>query len=56
MLVATSHAAEILAFPAYISYLVSDGYLAGNPLALRRERTTSARRSRRVEHYLDHAL
>jgi integrase/recombinase XerC len=39
-----------------MTYLVSAGYLAGNPLALRRGRTTSARRSRRVERYLDHAL
>ncbi|MBU9451487.1 tyrosine-type recombinase/integrase [Burkholderia multivorans] len=39
-----------------MTYLVSAGYLAGNPLALRRGRTTSAMRSRRVERYLDHAL
>lgn len=39
-----------------MTYLVSAGYLAGNPLALRRGRTTSARRSRRIERYLDHAL
>ncbi|MGP8437858.1 tyrosine-type recombinase/integrase [Paraburkholderia fungorum] len=39
-----------------MTYLVSAGYLAGNPLALRRGRTTSARRSRRVERYLDHTL
>jgi integrase len=39
-----------------VTYLVSAGYLTGNPLALRRGRTTSARRSRRIERYLDHAL
>ncbi|MGF6980429.1 integrase/recombinase XerC [Paraburkholderia sp. JPY465] len=39
-----------------MTYLVSAGYLAGNPLALRRGRTTSARRTRRVERYLDHTL
>lgn len=39
-----------------MTYLVSAGYLAGNPLALRRGRTTSAKRSRRIERYLDHAL
>ncbi|MCW3663691.1 tyrosine-type recombinase/integrase [Burkholderia cenocepacia] len=39
-----------------LTYLVSAGYLAGNPLALRRGRTTVGRRSRRVERYLDHAL
>jgi integrase len=39
-----------------LTYLVSAGYLAGNPLALRRGRMTSVRRSRRVERYLDHAL
>ena len=39
-----------------ITYLVSAGYLAGNPLALRRGRNTSTKRSRRVERYLDHAL
>lgn len=35
---------------------MSAGYLAGNPLALRRGRTTAGRRSRRIERYLDHAL
>ncbi|WP_018441895.1 tyrosine-type recombinase/integrase [Trinickia symbiotica] len=39
-----------------MTYLVSAGYLGGNPLALRRGRTNSARRIRRVERYLDHAL
>jgi integrase len=39
-----------------LTYLVSAGYLAGNPLALRRGRTTAGKRSRRVERYLDHAL
>jgi integrase/recombinase XerC len=39
-----------------MTYLVSAGYLAGNPLALRRGRNTSTKRSRRVERYLDHAL
>jgi integrase/recombinase XerC len=39
-----------------LSYLVSAGYLAGNPLALRRRTGAAARRSRRVERYLDHAL
>nr|WP_284503623.1 MULTISPECIES: tyrosine-type recombinase/integrase [unclassified Caballeronia] len=39
-----------------LTYLVSAGYLAGNPLALRRGRITSVSRSRRVERYLDHAL
>lgn len=39
-----------------LSYLVSAGYLAGNPLALRRRTGLAARRSQRVERYLDHAL
>lgn len=39
-----------------LSYLVSAGYLAGNPLALRRRTGASVRRTRRVERYLDHAL
>jgi integrase len=39
-----------------LTYLVSAGYLAGNPLALRRGRNASGKRSRRVERYLDHAL
>lgn len=38
------------------NYLVAAGYLAGNPLALRRARGTRASRTRRVERYLDHAL
>ena len=39
-----------------LSYLVSAGYLAGNPLALRRRTGGAARRTPRVERYLDHAL
>ncbi|ALL70289.1 phage integrase (plasmid) [Paraburkholderia caribensis MBA4] len=39
-----------------LSYLVSAGYLAGNPLALRRRTGAAARRTRRVERYLDHVL
>ncbi|CAB3796808.1 tyrosine-type recombinase/integrase [Pararobbsia alpina] len=39
-----------------LSYLVSAGYLAGNPLALRRRTGAAAKRARRVERYLDHAL
>ncbi|TCW75475.1 integrase [Burkholderia sp. SRS-46] len=39
-----------------LTYLVSAGYLAGNPLALRRGHNASTSRSRRVERYLDHAL
>jgi integrase/recombinase XerC len=39
-----------------LSYLVSAGYLAGNPLALRRRTGSAARRARRVERYLDHGL
>ncbi|MFM0197761.1 tyrosine-type recombinase/integrase [Paraburkholderia strydomiana] len=39
-----------------LSYLVSAGYLAGNPLALRRRTGAAARRSPRVERYLDHTL
>nr|WKF60888.1 Tyrosine recombinase XerD [Paraburkholderia busanensis] len=39
-----------------LSYLVSAGYLAGNPLALRRRTGAAARRAQRVERYLDHAL
>ncbi|WP_321865460.1 tyrosine-type recombinase/integrase [Paraburkholderia tropica] len=38
------------------NYLVAAGYLAGNPLALRRSRMPQAARSRRVERYLDQAL
>jgi integrase/recombinase XerC len=38
------------------NYLVAAGYLAGNPLALRRARTPPVARSRRVERYLDTAL
>lgn len=38
------------------NYLVAAGYLAGNPLSLRRARGTRASRTRRVERYLDHAL
>lgn len=38
------------------NYLVAAGYLAGNPLALRRSRATTAARKRRIERYLDHAL
>ncbi|SAL07048.1 Phage integrase [Caballeronia calidae] len=39
-----------------LNYLVAAGYLAGNPLALRRSRPTSTARTRRIERYLDHAL
>jgi integrase/recombinase XerC len=39
-----------------LNYLVAAGYLAGNPLALRRSRAASAPRRRRIERYLDHAL
>lgn len=39
-----------------LSYLVSAGYLAGNPLALRRRTGAATRRAPRVERYLDHAL
>lgn len=39
-----------------LDYLVAAGYLAGNPLALRRNRSTRGSRARRVERYLDHAL
>lgn len=39
-----------------LNYLVAAGYLAGNPLALRRSRSTSTARTRRIERYLDHAL
>ena len=39
-----------------LSYLVSAGYLAGNPLALRRRTGAAAKRTPRVERYLDHAL
>lgn len=39
-----------------LSYLVSAGYLAGNPLTLRRRTGAAARRSPRVERYLGHAL
>jgi len=39
-----------------LNYLVTAGYLAGNPLALRRSRATTAARRRRIERYLDHAL
>lgn len=38
------------------NYLVAAGYLAGNPLALRRGRATTTSRARRVERYLDAAL
>lgn len=38
------------------NYLVAAGYLAGNPLALRRGRATTTARARRVERYLDAAL
>lgn len=38
------------------NYLVAAGYLAGNPLALRRGRTATTTRTRRVERYLDAAL
>ncbi|MFP6560362.1 tyrosine-type recombinase/integrase [Paraburkholderia sp. B3] len=38
------------------NYLVAAGYLVGNPLALRRGRSTPAVRTRRVERYLDAAL
>ncbi|CAE6910354.1 Tyrosine recombinase XerC [Paraburkholderia domus] len=39
-----------------MTYLVSAGYLAGNPLALRRSRNASIKRRRRVERYLDYGL
>lgn len=39
-----------------LSYLVSAGYLAGNPLTLRRRTGAATRRAPRVERYLDHAL
>ncbi|WP_232232594.1 tyrosine-type recombinase/integrase [Cupriavidus sp. amp6] len=39
-----------------LNYLVAAGYLAGNPLALRRIHASGPARSRRVERYLDHAL
>jgi integrase/recombinase XerC len=39
-----------------LNYLVAAGYLAGNPLALRRSHASGPARSRRVERYLDHAL
>lgn len=39
-----------------MTYLMSAGYLAGNPLALRSGHNASSRRSRRVERYIDHAL
>ncbi|KVZ34990.1 tyrosine-type recombinase/integrase [Burkholderia ubonensis] len=38
------------------NYLVAAGYLAGNPLALRRSRASTTARQRRIERYLDHAL
>ena len=38
------------------SYLVSAGYLAANPLALRRQRRGSPSGSRRIERYLDSML
>ncbi|KVR74218.1 tyrosine-type recombinase/integrase [Burkholderia ubonensis] len=38
------------------NYLVAAGYLAGNPLALRRSRASVAARQRRIERYLDHSL
>jgi integrase/recombinase XerC len=39
-----------------LNYLVAAGYLAGNPLALRRSRSVSTTRKRRIERYLDHTL
>ena len=39
-----------------LNYLVAAGYLAGNPLALRRSRSANTTRKRRIERYLDHAL
>ncbi|WP_028232958.1 tyrosine-type recombinase/integrase [Paraburkholderia mimosarum] len=39
-----------------LNYLVAAGYLAGNPLALRRSRSMTTTRKRRIERYLDHAL
>lgn len=45
-----------MAVSALLSYLVTAGYLAGNPLALRRRTGAAARRTPRVERYLDHAL
>ena len=38
------------------NYPVAAGYLAGNPLALRRSRSTFTACTRRIERYLDHAL
>lgn len=38
------------------NYLVEAGYLAGNPLALRRRRSSGLGRKAAVERYLDHAL
>jgi len=38
------------------NYLVAAGYLAGNPLALRRKRSSGLGRKATVERYLDHAL
>ncbi|MGH1508237.1 tyrosine-type recombinase/integrase [Ralstonia solanacearum] len=38
------------------NYLVAAGYLAGNPLALRRSRSARTGKKRRIERYLDHAL
>ncbi|KWC13353.1 integrase [Burkholderia ubonensis] len=39
-----------------LNYLVAAGYLAGNPLALRRSRSSATARQRRIERYLDHTL
>lgn len=39
-----------------LNYLVAAGYLAGNPLALRRSSSAMPARTRRIERYLDHAL
>jgi integrase/recombinase XerC len=39
-----------------LSYLVSAGYLASNPLALRRRTGAAVRRTPQVERYLDHVL
>ncbi|KVD77433.1 tyrosine-type recombinase/integrase [Burkholderia ubonensis] len=38
------------------NYLVAAGYLAGNPLTLRRSRSSATARQRRIERYLDHSL
>lgn len=39
-----------------LNYLVAAGYLAGNPLALKRSPSPSSARSRRIERYLDLTL